>query len=808
MLEELLLDLRYGARSLRKNTAFTTVAVLALALGIGVNTAMFSVAYGVLLRPLPYADAGRVAVVVMRYFPRDFEFGTMCIRDYLMWKANNRVFEEPSLFSSRRMDIGGNGGVPEQVRGASVTAGFFSTLGVRPLVGRTFRSGEDKPASGALAVLSESLWRRRFGASAAVLGQTILVDGAPSTVIGVMPGAFGFPRRDTEAWTNLVLNPPTRYGPWFYRGVARLKPGVTFAQAQAETNRIGLNMMRRNPYYKRLVLPVLPLRDALLGPALKPAILVLAGAVGLVLLIAVVNVANLMLARATAREREMALRLSLGAGRSRLVRQLLTESVLLAVMGGAAGLALAWGAIALIRAWNPGNLPFIDSVRLDGGALLFMLLISTLTGILFGLAPALGSARADLNATLKEGGRGGAASQARGRTRAALVVFEIAISLTLLVGAGLLLRSFVNLQRVTGGFSTPPQQILTMLISPGNRNYSDDRAGLPFYDEVLRRARNVPGVELAAVTDSLPPDRQGDADTFGIEGQNMAPGELNPIISEPAVGPDFFRALGIPLVKGRYFTEHDSRDSAPVAIVSEGFVRRFFPNQEALGKRIKQSGPGYGDKWMEIVGVVGNVKYLGLTVDTDPAYYMPFAQNYDPREALVVRTSGDAAGLAARLRREIQSIDPAVTLAQIGTMEQALTLSVSEPRFDTMLLGLFAAIALLLAAVGIYGLIAYWVAQRTHEIGVRMALGAARADVVRMVIGQGAQLAAIGIALGLGGAFALTRLLKTMLFGIGVTDAATFLAAALGLLLVVLVATLLPALRATRVSPVVALRYE
>jgi putative ABC transport system permease protein len=590
--------------------------------------------------------------------------------------------------------------------------------------------------------------------------------------------------------------------------VARLKPGVTLAQAQAETNRIGLLMMRQNPYYKRLTLPVLSLRDALLGPALKPAILVLAGAVGLVLLIAVVNVANLMLARATAREREMALRLSLGAGRPRLVRQLLTESVLLAVMGGAAGLVLAWGAIALVRAWNPGNLPFIDSVRLDGGALVFMLLVSTLTGILFGLVPALESARADLNATLKEGGRGSAASQARGRTRAVLVVSEIAISLTLLVGAGLLLRSFANLERVTGGFFAPPQRILTLLISPGNRKYNEDRAGLPFYDEVLRRARNVPGVEMAAVTDALPPDRQGDADTFAIEGQNLAPGEPNPIISDVTVGPDFFRALGIPLLKGRYFTEHDSRDSAPVAIVSEGFARRFMPNREALGKRIKQSGPGYGDKWMEIVGVVGNVKYLGLTVDTDPAYYLPFAQSYGPMMFLAIRTSADAAGLSATLRREIQSIDPGVTLAQTGTMEQALTLSVSEPRFDTMLLGLFAAIALLLAAVGIYGLIAGWVAQRTHEIGVRMALGAARADVVRMVIGQGAQLAAIGIVLGLGGAFALTRLLKTMLFGIGVTDAATFLAAASGLLLVVLVATLIPALRATRVSPVVALRYE
>ncbi len=808
MLGELAHDLRHGFRMLRKNPAFTVVAIVVLSLGIGANTAMFSIAYGILARPLPYKEADRVAMVYMRYFPRDFAFGTMCIRDYLMWRDNNHAFEDPSLFRAMRLDIGGREAVPEQVQGALVTAGFFATVGTAPLIGRTFATGEDKPAAGSLAVLSESIWRRRFGASSAVLGQSILVNGAASTVIGVMPDNFRLPRNETEVWTNLILTPPTRYGPYFYRGIARLKARVTIEQAQAEINNIGLRMMQQNPYYKRLTLPVATLRDAIVGTTLKPAMLVLAGAVGLVLLIAVVNVANLMLARATVREREMALRLSLGASRGRLIRQLLTESALLSVAGGVAGLGLAWGAIALVRALNPGNLPLIESVRLDGGALAFTLLVSVLTGVLFGLVPALESARADLNTTLKEGGRGAGSSQTRRRTRAGLVVSEIAVSLMLLLGAGLLLRSFVNLQRTSGGFATSPRQVLTLLISPGNRKYSDARTGLAFYDEVLRRARAVPGVEAAAVSDGLPPDRQGDADTFQLEDKPLAPGELNPIVTSATIGPDYFGVLGVPLIRGRYFSEHDVPESRLVAIVSEAFVTRFLSGKDPIGKRIMQSGPGMGNRWMEIVGVVGNVKYLGLPVDSDPAYYMPHAQNYGTRMFLAIRSSKDAASVAPALLRDIQAIDPGVTLAQASTMEQALRTSISQPRFDTMLLALFATIALILAAVGIYGLIAYSVAQRTHEIGVRMALGAARADVVKMVVWQGASLAGIGIVLGLAGAFGLTGLLKTMVFGIGVTDVLTFVAAPVAMMLVVLLATSIPAFRATRVSPVVALRYE
>ncbi len=815
MLEELLQDIRYGLRTLRKNPAFASVAVLTLALGIGANTAMFSVAYGVLARPLPYPEADRLAVVCMRFYPRDFQFGTLCLRDFLMWRDANHMFEEPAVYNNALKDIGGQEGPPEQVQGATVTAGFFDALRVKPLAGRVFAAGEDQPASPLLAVLSESLWRRRFAANPRVIGESVLCSGTPCTVIGVLPDGVNFPRVDTELWTNLKLVPPTRYGPWFYRGLARLKPGVTMAQAPAETNAIGQRMMQQNAYYKRLSLPVVGLREYILGGGgaaigdTRKALWVLIGAVGLVLAIAVVNVANLMLARGTVRDREMALRASLGAGRVRLVRQLLVESVLLSVVGGAAGMALAYAIVHGLKVWNPGRLPLADYIQLDGRALLFTMAASVAAGVLFGLVPALHGSRDGLSAALKEGGRSGSAGHARRRMRSGLVVAEIALSLVLLVGAGLLLRSLDRLVRVDAGFTAPPDKLLSMVISPGDPKYQDAKVGAPFYREVLRRVLAVPGVQSAALTDALPPDRQGDADTFSIAGQPLAPGDLRPIVSDITASPDYFETMRIPLVRGRYFDEHDTADSAPVAIVSESMARRFFP-RGALGQRMAQSGPGMGNAWMEIVGIVKDAKYLGLKEgrDSDAAYYLPFSQNYAPRLYLAVRTSGDAAALSNLLRREIQAANSSASVAGVSTMQQAIDRSVSQPRFDTILLGLFAGIALVLASVGIYGVIAYSVAQRTQEIGIRMALGARHADVLGMVVRQGMVLAVTGIGVGLAGALLLTRLLKTLLFGVSAVDAATFILVPLGLAAVVLAATAIPARRATRVSPTVALRYE
>jgi putative ABC transport system permease protein len=807
-LEILFQDLRYGLRTLARSPGFTAAAVLALALGIGANSAIWSVVYGVLLRPLPYPEADRLAVVFLHFSPQNNERGNLSMADYFDWRERNHAFLAPAVYAPRRYDITGSG-EPEGVQGAQVTAGFFPTLSVRPLLGRGFEAGEDRPGSDRLAVLSEALWRRRFGGGPDVLGKTIELNGAAHAIVGVMPASFHFPRPETELWTNLPLVPPTRRGPFFYKGLARLKPGVTLAQAQAETNAIGRGIEQANPKaYSHLTLPVLSLRDALVGRA-RPVLLLMFGAVGFVLLIATVNVANLQLVRATVREREMTVRLSLGAGRSRLLRQLFTESLLLALVGGAAGLALAYAGIHLLQVWNPGNLPRMEAVRLDGGVLVWNLLISLLAGILFGLVPALQGSAPDLTASLKEGGRGSTAGAGRRRGRAALVVAEIALSLILLIGAGLLLRSFFLLQRVDPGFLAPPESVLTLQLSPSALKYPDERTGIAFYERLIERVRALPGVQSAAVSDSLPPDLQGDGDTFVIEGQPATAGP-NPAVTHPVVSTGYFRALGIPLLRGRAFTAEDTPASRLVTVISETMAQRYFPHVDPIGRRIKESGPDLPTPYMEIVGVVRDAKYIGLDAAPEPVYYHPYTQSFTPRLYLVVRSglAGGAAGLAPLVRGEVHAVDPDVVVSDIRTLEQAVGASVAQPRFRTGLLVLFAGIALALAAIGIYGVISYSVAQRTHEIGVRMALGARRGDVLRLVLGQGAALALAGIALGLPGALALTRTLSSLLFTIQATDPLTFVSLSLVLAAVTLWASLLPAWRAARTDPQMALRYE
>jgi putative ABC transport system permease protein len=806
-MDTLLQDLRIATRSLFRNPGFTIVALLALALGIGAVSTVFSVVYGVLYRDLPYQDADRVAMVYMRFSPQNNERGNMSVADFLDWRAGNTAFENPAAYVNDRLNITGNGEA-EQVAGAIVTPGFFPALRVSPLVGRVFEPGEDRPGI-QVAVLSERLWRRRFGASPAAIGQPIVVNGAPCTIVGIMPAGFGFPRADTELWVNLELPPPTRRGPFFLKGLARLAPGVTFDQAQREMNALGRRIEASHPdAYSNLTLPVVPLRDSIVGNV-RTALLVILGAVVCLLLIATLNVANLFLARAAARERETIVRFSLGATRLRVVRQLLTEGVVLSLAGGALGVALAYGGARLLHLWNPGNLPRIDDVQVDARVVAFTCAVSIVCGIVFGLAPALRRNRRDLSPSLRDGGRGGTGSASRRRVQAALVVCELSLSLILLTGAGLLVRSFVSLQQVALGFQAAPDSILTMQISPPETRYEERQSIVLFYERLLDRVRQVAGIEHAALSDSLPPNRQADSDTFQIEGEPLRDGQLHPSVTVAQTSAGYFRAMGLPVLKGRSFTERDTATSPRVTIISNSFARRFFAGQEPIGRRIKQSGPNLTTlPYMEIVGVVADTKYEGLDRHSDAAYYMPSTQSPARRTYLIVRSALSAGTLAPALRREIASIDPDVVVTGISTMEQAMSDSVAQPRFRTAALGLFATLALLLAAIGVYGVLSYSVTQRYEEFGVRMALGANRADVLRVVLRDGARVAAIAVAIGIPGAFLLTGMLSSLLFATSATDGLTFAGVSLILILVAFAASLVPALRATRVDPLVALRSE
>src|ERR1700722_650750 len=577
-IERLGQDLRYGLRTLLGNPGFALVAALSLALGIGANTAMFSVIYGVLLRPLPYPDANRVALVHVRFSPQNTEYGTMSIADYLDWKAGNHAFADPAISSSGSWRVALIGaGEPVEVTGCVVTANFFSVLRTGPMLGRVFNSGESAPTATPAAVLSEGLWRSHFGANPAVIGEAVNLDGVQTTIIGVMPASFRFPAGE-ELWINLRLRPPTRRGPFPFIGIGRLRPGVTLAQAQSETNAIGRQIELANPgNYHDMAMPVLSLQEGLTGKA-RPALLVMFGAVFLVLLIATANVANLMLVRSGGRDREMAVRISLGAVRGRLVQQLLTESVLLGSAGGLAGLALAWFGIRAVRAWNPGNLPRIEDVHLDVRVLAFAFFLSVLTGIVFGLAPAFRSSRSDLNGTLKQGGRSGTANAAKRRTHGVLAIAEVALSFTLLIGGGLLLRSFMQLQQSDAGYQAVPQQVLSIAIPPSRLHHGkSDTVMTPQatrYGRMLDRVRRLPGVVSAALSDGLPPDHCADYDTFQIEGQPWSESAF-PAVTDVIVSAGYFQTLRIPLLRGRYFTDAEKAEPGAL-IISETLARRYF----------------------------------------------------------------------------------------------------------------------------------------------------------------------------------------------------------------------------------------
>jgi putative ABC transport system permease protein len=795
-------DMRYGARMLLKNPGFTLVAVLTLALGIGANTAIFSVVNAVLLRPLPFKEPERVVMVWHRgAAAAGGDHTPLAVADLLDWRAQNHSFESIAAFNYMSITVTG-GETPERVFGVGVTANFFAVLGVQAALGRTFLLDEDRPGARLVVLLSDGYWRSHFGADPQVVGRTLTLNGNSYTVIGVMPPGlnFPFPAREAEMWAARQVETPARRGPYFLTGVARLKPGMTVQQAYTDTR-----AMKSSFEGKTFDFNIQPVNEYVVGDV-RQAILALLVAVTLVLLIAAVNVANLTLVRAAARVKEISIRTVLGAGWGRIIRQLLTESLLLALVGGVLGtLGAIWGIDLLVKL-APEDIPRLKQIGIDGRVLGWTALVSLMTGVVCGLTPAWQNVRLNLNEALKEGGRGGTESASQRRWRSSLVVVELALAVMLLVGAGLLMKSLWRLQQVDLGVNT--EGVLTTYFELPEQRYTQPQQFTSFYARVLEGLQGLPGVRTAALSNSLPPDSTDFSDGFGIERRPPVPGQPPQIAYVIRVSPDYFRTLGIALRRGRYFTAADAVDAPRVALINETLQRRFFPGEDPIGKRLN-TGNEQRPIWNEIVGVVGDVKYNGLADEIQPAFYQPLAQAQSSGIYLSLKSGvADPLSLTAAVRNVVKSVDNEVPLALISTMEQRLAVATAQPRFRATLIALFASLALILACVGIYGVISYSVAQRTHEIGIRVALGAEARDVLRLVIGHGIRLVLTGVMLGLSGAVALTGLLKTLLFGVSTIDPLTFAGVALLLTAFALLACWIPARRATKVDPMVALRCE
>ena len=805
----LIQDLRYALRMLVKNPGFTLVAVLTLGLGIGANTAIFSVVNAVLVRPLPYPQPERLMMVGMG--KDQAHFSVLSDADFLDWKARNRSFEHLAGYVDNWLILTGQGD-PQRLRGVFVTADFFPTLGVAPALGRAFSPGEDEPGKPRLVVLSHHLWRQRFASDPRIIGKSIHVSDVERTVVGVMPEGFGFPEPGggslpgrVDLWALMVNRLPERRGPYYLQGLARLKPGVPPGTAQAETDAIGRAVESEHPLDNAGVTYLArPLKEILVEPVRRP-LLVLLGAVAFVLLIAASNVTNLMLTRTAARQREIAIRRALGAGQGRIARQWLTEALLLAAIGAGLGLLLAfWGTDALL-ALHPGGLPRLAEVRMDGRVLGFTLLIAALAGALTALGPLLHASRARLYESLQERAQGGEAKAPR-QTRNLLVVGELALSVMLLAGASLMITSLLKLQRESPGFA--PENILTVNIDLASARYSEDEKVRAFYTQMLERVQALPGVQHAGIGNSLPPASLSITDNFTVEGKTFPPGQA-PLAAVLFVSPGYFQALGVPILRGRNFDDSDRPNTPLKVIINEKLARTQFGDVDPVGRRMKVGGDERPtNSWMEIVGVVGDMKLTGLQDEAMPAYYETYLQTPWPGSFLVVRTASDPARLAQAVKKAIASVDPDLPVGRIHTMEALLSDSVAPTRFITLLLSVFGGVALLLAAVGVYGVISYRVTLKTHEIGIRMALGARPLDVARMVLSQGMSLTAGGVVLGLAGAVTLSRVLQGLLFGVAPNDPVTLVGSALLLAAVAGLACYLPARRAARVEPLVALRCE
>lgn len=817
-------DIRYGARMLLKNPGITFVVILALALGIGANSAIFSVVNAALLRPLPYHEPENLVYLNERSPVLDDM--SISYPNFTDWRNQNHVFEKIGVYNRESYNLTGYGEA-ERILTAQVSADLFSALRVNAAVGRVFTNEEDQPGGPPVVVLSYGLWQRRFGGQMSILNQALTLNGKSYTVIGVMPQGYLYPgySRPVEMWVPVgqLSGDPN----WKERGnhpglyaVARLKPGATLAQAQADMENIAVNLEKQYRSNAGNRVRIQPLLETFVSDA-RSALWVLFGAVAFVLLIACANIANLLLARATARQKEMAIRSAMGAGRWRIARQLLTESVLLSLVGGGLGLLIARWFVDFILYISPNAIPRSREISLDWRVLTFTIGVSFVTGILFGLVPALQAGVVDVHETLKETGRG---TSRRHWLRSSLVIVEVASTLVLLVGAGLMIRSFYRLQNVNPGFSYT--RLASFTVSLPEKKYVNEEQITAFFKRLLDNTRALPGVEAVAAASGLPLGNNGWQTSFVVDGQPRPPRDQTPLMEACTVTPDYFRAMNIPLLRGRYFTDQDNRshlagqDLSKVdegerlvagvnsIIIDEEFARRHWPNEDAVGKRIKM-GTDETPRFLTVVGVVGRVKMEGLSQDSNRVQgYFPFWQLPFNGMTVVIKASGDPDQLIAGARAQVQQVDPDQPIYNIKTMDEIRAESVASERLNLTLFTILAGLALMLAIVGIYGVMSYTVTQRTHEIGIRMAIGAQQRDVFKMVIGQGMMLALIGIAIGLVGAFALTRFMASMLFGVTATDPVTFAVIAILLTAVALIACYLPGRRATKVDPVISLRYE
>jgi putative ABC transport system permease protein len=818
----MLTEIRLVSRQLAKSPGFTVIAVSTVALAIGATTAVLSLVNGLLVRPLPYREPQQIILLLQHFKSQNLERLPVSPPEFKDYETRAHSFEKLGAFGYTNFNLAGEDR-PERVAGATVTAGVLPLLGVSPIKGRFFQPEECTLGRDDVVIISARLWERRFNSDPQIIGTKLLLDGKNFTVVGVMPAGFDFPLQlfnlgngaqfggRAEIWKPLAFTDEEmkKRGSRSYAIVGRLATGASVTQAQAEIETINAQMRREHPdnYSQDNSFggDVLPLQSLAVA-GMRPALFILLGAVFLVMLIACANLTTMLLARAAAREREMAIRVALGAGRLRLLKQVFTESVLLALLGGTAGVVLALWGVELLKTIGAQTVPRLREVNVDMAVLGVTLAICVGTGIIFGLAPGLASARPELTEALKESGRSSTQGTRRNRLRNGLVIAEVALALVLLSCAGLLIKSFVRLQNVNPGFN--PRNALTFEISLPKIQYPDDHSIIRFNKEAQRRIAALPGVQAAGFSTILPLAGTNSDSSFAIEGQTSNDNSPSPDEEIRQVSPDYFHALETPLIRGRFFTNADKADAPPVIIVNQAFAKKFWPNEDALGKRIVMGGMSDDPKWITIVGIVGDMRHFGLDVDPKPEMYVSFNQKAYFTTIYVVRSNQDQRSLLQAIRREIQAIDPAVPLANVRTFENLIADSVAPRRLSVVLLGVFAGVAVLLASVGIYGVMSFLVVQRTHEIGVRMALGAQRSDVLKLILGRSLRLIGIGSAIGFIIAVMSTRTLRVLLYGINAFDVPTFALVTTLLASVALAASYLPAIRATRADPMIALGHN